>query len=184
MDTSLLDRAVIFAVRAHAGGARKGKNLPYIVHPLEAVAIVATISDDQELLAAAALHDVVEDTDTSTEQLRAEFGDRVASLVSADTNPPRVAGDTWRSRKQAALDRLAASSRDAKTVAIGDKLSNLRAITNDHQAVGELLWQRFKAPGGREDIEWYYRGLAASLDDLAGTPPYEEFISLLDRAFK
>ena len=63
LDTELLDRAIIFAVKAHAGTERRGKGFPYIVHPMEAVEIVATITPDQELLAAAALHDTVEDTD-------------------------------------------------------------------------------------------------------------------------
>ena len=75
LDTSLLDRAIIFAVRAHAGTERRGKGFPYIVHPMEAVEIVATMTRDQELLAAAALHDTVEDTDVTVEQIRAEFAD-------------------------------------------------------------------------------------------------------------
>ena len=62
LDTTLLDRVIIFAVRAHAGTERRGKGLPYIVHPMEAVEIVATMTPDQEMLAAAALHDTVEDT--------------------------------------------------------------------------------------------------------------------------
>ena len=81
LDTSLLDRAIIFAVRAHAGTERRGKGFPYIVHPMEAVEIVATMTRDQELLAAAALHDTVEDTDTTVEQMR--------SVNSATPSPTR-----------------------------------------------------------------------------------------------
>ena len=62
MDTSILDKAIVFAVKAHQGAERKGKGYPYIVHPMEAVSIAATMTNDQELLAAAALHDTVEDT--------------------------------------------------------------------------------------------------------------------------
>ena len=72
LDTELLDRAIVFAVKAHAGTERRGKGFPYIVHPMEAVEIVATMTADQELLAAA-LHDTVEDTDTTVEQIRDEF---------------------------------------------------------------------------------------------------------------
>lgn len=183
MDTSILDKAIIFATHAHSGMNRKGKTLPYIVHPLEAAAIVATITSDQELLAAAVLHDVVEDTDTTIDQLKEEFGERVAMLVAADTNPPRKEGDTWRSRKEAAANRLLSVSTEAKMVAIGDKLSNLRAICFDYQAIGDELWRRFKAPDGRSDIAWYYRRLADALSELAGTPPYEEFRQLLTKVF-
>ncbi|MBQ1648184.1 MAG: bifunctional (p)ppGpp synthetase/guanosine-3',5'-bis(diphosphate) 3'-pyrophosphohydrolase, partial [Bacteroidales bacterium] len=86
LNTELLDRAILFAVKAHAGTERRGKGFPYIVHPLEAVEIVATITPDQELLAAAALHDTVEDTDVTVEQLRAEFGPRIAALVADESD--------------------------------------------------------------------------------------------------
>ena len=78
LETDLLDRAIIFAVKAHHNTERRGKGFPYIVHPMEAVEIVASITPDQELLAAAALHDTIEDTDVTVEQLRAEFGERIA----------------------------------------------------------------------------------------------------------
>ena len=86
IDTELLDRAIVFAVHAHAGTERRGKGFPYIVHPMEAVAIVATMTSDQELLAAAALHDTVEDTDTTVEQIRAAFGNRVAEIVAMESD--------------------------------------------------------------------------------------------------
>lgn len=186
LDTSLLDKAIKFAVDAHAGTERRGKGFPYIVHPMEAVAIVATMTADQELLAAAALHDTVEDTDVTTAMIRAEFGDRVASLVDTESDKP-VAGvgekDSWRERKQAAIDRLASASHDAKIVAMGDKLSNMRAIANDYAVMGDRLWERFHAPGGKADHEWHYRGLAASLGELAGSPAYSEFTRLLEKVF-
>ena len=58
---TLLDKAIIFATKAHSGAKRKGTNVPYIVHPIEAAAIVSAMTDDQEIIAAAVLHDVLED---------------------------------------------------------------------------------------------------------------------------
>ena len=92
LDTTLLDRAIVFAVHAHAGTERRGKGFPYIVHPMEAVEIVATMTRDQELLAAAALHDTVEDTDVTVEQIRTEFGDRIASLVASESDTLEAGG--------------------------------------------------------------------------------------------
>ncbi len=185
LNTDLLDRAIIFAVKAHAGTERRGKGYPYIVHPLEAVEIVATMTADQELLAAAALHDTVEDTDVTVEQLRAEFGDRVASLV-ADESDEMPDGeseeDSWHVRKQAAIDRLSRASRDAKTVALGDKLSNMRAIARDYAVQGDALWNIFHAKDPK-DHEWHYRGLADALRELDGTPAFQEFERLINQVF-
>ena len=185
LNTELLDRAIIFAVKAHAGTERRGKGFPYIVHPMEAVEIVATITPDQELLAAAVLHDVVEDTDITADDIRREFGDRIASLVVAESDV-FVEGvseeDSWHARKQAAIDRLAAAPHDAKIVAMGDKLSNMRAIARDYARVGDELWKIFHAKDPKEH-EWHYRGLAASLSELKDTFAYKEFVSLIDQVF-
>ena len=185
IDTSLLDRAIIYAVRAHAGTERRGKGFPYIVHPMEAMAIVATLTADQELLAAAALHDVVEDTALTVEDIRMEFGDRVAELVEAESDK-FVEGvsesDSWRTRKQAAIDRLAEAPLEVKMIAMGDKLSNMRAIARDYALQGDGLWNLFHV-SDRASHEWHYRGLAASLRSLAGTPAYDEFERLVNQVF-
>ena len=186
LDTTLLDKAIVFAVKAHHDTERRGKGFPYIVHPMEAVSIVATMTSDPELLAAAVLHDVVEDTPVTLDDLRRTFGERVAALVDQDSDKPdgaRSEAEGWRDRKQAAIDRIAAAPYDAKVVAMGDKLSNMRAIARDYDELGDRLWDRFHAPGGRADHAWHYRGLAASLSDLSGTHAYREFLQLIEHVF-
>lgn len=186
LNTELLDRAIMFAVRAHAGTERRGKGFPYIVHPMEAMEIVATITPDQEVLAAAALHDTVEDTDVTIEQIQAEFGQRIASLVAveSDTYQEGVSEeDSWHERKQAAIDRLARAPRDAKIVALGDKLSNMRAIARDYAMQGDALWNLFHVKD-RKDHEWHYRGLAGSLNELQDTFAYKEFEQLINQVFQ
>lgn len=189
LDTELLDKAIIFAVKAHHNTERRGKGFPYIVHPMEAVEIVATITPDQELLAAAALHDTIEDTDVTVEDIRREFGDRIANLVHAESD--QIDGvlfngeneeETWHARKQAAIDRLAAAPHDAKIVAMGDKLSNMRAIARDYAVKGDALWNIFHVKD-KASHEWHYRGLAASLSELSDTFAYQEFITLIDQVF-
>ena len=186
LDTSLLDKAIIFAVKAHAGTERRGKGFPYIVHPMEAMEIVATMTSDQELLAAAALHDVVEDTPVGIDEIRENFGDRIADLVHAESDVFMEGvseEDSWHSRKQAAIDRLAAAPHDAKMVALGDKLSNMRAIARDYAVMGDSLWNIFHAKDSK-DHEWHYRGLADSLREMEGTFAYKEFTDLIDQVFK
>ena len=185
LNTAVLDRAIIFAVKAHSGTERRGKGYPYIVHPLEAVEIVATMTKDQELLAAAALHDTVEDTDVTVEQIREEFGDRVAELVASESDEMPVGvseEDSWHDRKQAAIDRLSKASREAKMVALGDKLSNMRAIARDYAVQGDALWNLFHAKDPK-DHEWHYRGLADALGELKGTIAYKEFEELINQVF-
>lgn len=185
IDTELLDRAIVFAVQAHHNTERRGKGFPYIVHPMEAVEIVATITPDQELLAAAALHDTIEDTEVTVEDIRREFGDRVAELVHAESDQFTDGiseEDSWHDRKQAAIDRLAAASREAKIVAMGDKLSNMRAIWRDYQVQGDELWKIFHVKD-KASHEWHYRGLAASLSELSDTFAYKEFVRLINEVF-
>ena len=185
LDTDLLDRAIIFAVNAHHNTERRGKGFPYIVHPMEAVEIVATITPDQELLAAAALHDTIEDTDVTVEQLRELFGERVAHLVQEESDQFTEGvseADSWHDRKQAAIDRLAHASHDAKIVAMGDKLSNMRAIARDYKLKGDALWSIFHVTD-KASHEWHYRGLAQSLAELGNTFAYQEFVRLIDEVF-
>jgi myo-inositol-1(or 4)-monophosphatase len=185
LNTELLDRAILFAVRAHAGTERRGKGFPYIVHPMEAMEIVATMTPDQELLAAAALHDTVEDTDVTVDQIRAEFGDRIANLVAAESDVFTEGvseEDSWHARKQAAIERLAKAPHDAKIVALGDKLSNMRAIARDYAVQGDALWNLFHAKDPK-DHEWHYRGLADSLRELQDTFAFREFESLINQVF-
>ena len=185
LDTDFLDRAINYAVKAHAGTERRGKGFPYIVHPMEAMEIVSTITNDQELLAAAVLHDTVEDTGVSVEDLRKEFGSRVAGIVEEESDrftPGISAEASWHDRKQAAIERLAKASMDAKIVAMGDKLSNMRAIARDHYRMGDELWNIFHNKD-KAQHEWHYRGLAQSLRELADTEAYAEFVTLLNKVF-
>ena len=186
LDTELLDRAIVFAVRAHAGTERRGKGFPYIVHPLEAVAIVATMTSDQELLAAAALHDTVEDTDVTIGQIRTEFGNRVASLVDQETDVevgPMSPEERWFARKQVAIDRLAHAPREVKMVALGDKLSNMRAIARDYAEKGDALWDLFRIKDPKVHA-WRFRALADAMRELSDTFAFKDFEQLIDKTFK
>ena len=185
LDTELLDRAIIFAVKAHAGTERRGKGFPYIVHPMEAVEIVATMTSDQELLAAAALHDTVEDTDVSIEDIKSQFGERIAHLVDAESDK-KIEGvseeKSWHERKQAAIARLTSASHDGKIVALGDKLSNMRAIARDYLQMGDKLWELFHVKE-KEAHSWHYHGLLEALKELEETFAYKEFKQLVAQVF-
>ncbi len=185
IDSSLLDKAILFATKAHKDVERRGKGFPYIAHPLEAMSIVATMTNDQELLAAACLHDVIEDTDYTYEDIKKEFGERIADLVQAESDvviPNKNAADSWIERKQIAMDHLASSSREVQMVALGDKLSNMRALARDYQVIGEELWNRFHVTDPKLHA-WHYRGLIKSLNKVQDTFAFQEFVFLIERTF-
>lgn len=182
LETSLFDKAAKFAVEAHQGTERRGKGYPYIIHPMEAAAIVASMTNDQEMLAAAILHDTVEDTDVTIEQIRELFGERVATLVQHET-APMDKNLTWRERKTIQVEQLASAPLDSKIVALGDKLSNMQGIAMDYRKVGDEVWKLFHAPNGKSDVEWYYRSLGDALRELSETAAYKEYMLLLEKTF-
>ncbi len=183
---TLLDKAIIFAVQAHSGQVRKGTNRPYILHPLEAAAIVASMTDDLEVIAAAVLHDTLEDAHKSVNEIAEKFGRRVADLVQSETENKREdlpASDTWLTRKQETIDHLRHDQDIAvKMVALGDKLSNIRAIYRDHLAIGDRLWERFNQHDPRMHA-WYYRAIAEVTAELKNYPAWQEYNLLVEKVF-
>lgn len=175
-----IENAIRFAVKAHEGALRKGTNLPYILHPLEAAVIAAQMTDDQDIIAAAVLHDVIEDTETTAEDIQREFGARVADLVSSNTENKRrelPAPATWQIRKQETIEHLKTASRDVKIVAFADKLSNLRAMVIDCISEGESFWDRFKMKDPHKHV-WYYDAMFESFEEFSGTLLYKEYLRL------
>ncbi len=185
VDTTLINEAIIFATKAHSGTVRKGTNIPYVTHPLEALCIASRLTDDQEILSAAALHDVVEDTPFTTNDIEQRFGARVARLVESESEDKMEhlpEADTWQLRKQATLDALEQSTEEEQILVLADKLSNIRCIYHDWKQIGELIWQRFNQKS-KEKQEWYYRGIATRLTKIPPHPLLDEFNDLIDIVF-
>ena len=182
----VLDRAIVFATKAHEGQFRRGTQIPYILHPMEAAAIVGTMTTDEETIAGAVLHDVVEDTATTVEEVMELFGERVGSLVASESENKREdlpSEFTWKIRKQETLDHLKTASVEVKMIALGDKLSNMRAIYRDYQTIGDELWQRFNQKDKNEHY-WYYSSIAECISELNNYPVYKEYQELLEKTFR
>lgn len=181
----ILNRAICFAVAAHKGQLRKD-GTPFILHPLEDAAIVGTMTMDREILAAAVLHDTVEDTAVEPEEIRAAFGERVYGLVMHETEDKRPAVPpemTWQVRKEESLALLAESDDPAvKMLWLGDKLSNMRAFHRQFFAEGESIFQRFNNTDPRAH-RWYYGTILELLSALSAYPAYEEYARLFHDVF-
>ena len=181
----LLDKAIVFAVNAHRGQLRKGSNAPYILHPMEAAAIVAAMTDDEEVIAAAVLHDTVEDTAVTLDEICEQFGKRVAELVAAESENKREdkpAASTWKIRKEETIEHLKTAPKEVKMLTLGDKISNIRSICRDYEAQGDALWQRFNQKDKNEH-RWYYKSIADCLSDLCEYPAYKEYVFLAEKTF-
>lgn len=177
----MVTKAIEFATRVHDGQFRKGTSRPYIVHPIEVGKIVASMTNDEEVISAAFLHDTIEDCSEVTEEvLEAEFSARVAALVSQESEDK---SKTWMERKSATIERMKTAPWEIQMIGLADKLSNMRDIDRDYSVVGEELWNRFKMKN-KQTIGWYYRGVRDALRDaFCGTPEYEEYCRLIKKNF-
>ena len=182
----LVSEAIVFAVRAHDGMRRKKSDAPYILHPMEAAVIVGTMTDDQNLIAAAALHDVVEDAGVSIDEIEERFGKRVRELVSSETEDKRAdlpPSDTWRIRKEESLSFLRETKDEGVLMVwLGDKLANMRSIYRDHKVEGSSMWQRFNQKDEREQA-WYYRSISDLTKRLSHTSAWIEYNALTEIVF-
>ncbi len=182
-DNALLNDAIVYAVVMHRLGMRKGTTMPYIVHPLEVMHILEVMTGDKHLMAAGVLHDVVEDTDATIENVYAKFGEDVGALVEGHTEMHKE--DPWEKRKQEALAHLAQAEEREQMLVLADKLANVRAIARDYARYGENLWQRFKR--GKDVQSWYYhaavKAMAALEFDSAAAPFYKEFEDKVNEVF-
>ncbi len=150
-----LFRAVEFATGAHYGQFRKGTNIPYIVHPLGVAKILIENNCSNEVIVAGVLHDVLEDTSVTYENLKESFGVKIAEIVKGVTEPDKSA--SWFCRKLHTVEYLETAPWNVLLVACADKLDNTRAMRADYKKEGEGFWKRFNA--SKESQEWYYRSL-------------------------
>ena len=186
---SKIEKAVAFATRAHTGSVKKEKDKPYILHPLEAMTIVMRYTDGEDVLAAAVLHDTVEDTSVTVERLEKAFGPRVAGLVasvSEDKRKDRAAETTWLERKMETISHLKEASRDTKLICLGDKLSNLREMEEDYAEIDDELWERFNQKD-KDMHAWYYREiykiLKEEFDESISPIELDEYAGIMDFVF-
>lgn len=175
----MIKKAADFAARVHEGKVRKGSRIPYIVHPCEAAVIVSGLTKDPEVISAALLHDVIEDTDVTYEELLALFGRRVADLVLAESEDK---SKSWKERKRATIEHLKTAKREVKMICLGDKLSNLRSTAEDMLLRGDQVWEKFRIKDKKEH-EWYYRGVFGQLAEFKGETAYEEMDRLIKDIF-
>ena len=152
--------AVEYAARLHGDQVRKSTSIPYVAHLLSVSALVIDDGGTEDEAIAALLHDAAEDQGGrgALEDIRADFGDRVAEIVEGCSDS--FAGEPkapWRERKERYLEHLEVADEGTLRVSVADKVDNTRAIRRDFHEVGHAVFDRFKRPA--DEQLWYYRSL-------------------------
>ncbi|GLI37756.1 HD domain-containing protein [Geobacter hydrogenophilus] len=165
----------------HHGQLRKGTDIPYIMHPFGAAALLLREECTPDMVVAGLLHDTIEDTDYTIEELAKDFGPNVAAIVEGCSEPFK--DRPWRERKEHTISYLSAAPRQIRFVSCADKLHNITAISRDYEMLGDGLWRRFKA--GREDQSWYYWGLVESFrhELFVKTRLFRDFECMVNKVF-
>jgi (p)ppGpp synthase/HD superfamily hydrolase len=160
----MIDLAIQVAINAHQNQVRKGTDVPYITHPLAVGVILAKAGCSDEVIAAGILHDTVENTSVTLDDIRNKFGEKVTWIVEGASEPDKTL--PWKDRKCHTIDYLKGATPEVKFVTLADKLHNIRSIEADDVDKNEKFWDRFKE--GKDMQKWYYQSLVQALhDDLA-----------------
>lgn len=182
----LVSEAIVFSVTAHDGMRRRKSNAPYVLHPMEVGAIVGTMTDSQEVIAAGVLHDVVEDAGIRIEEIGEKFGERVMELVAYETEDKREElppEQTWRIRKEESLEKLRTTDDiDVLILWMGDKLSNIRAIYRNFLIEGNSVWDKFHQSDASVQA-WYYRSILKYTERISHTLAWQEYKTLVEKIF-
>ena len=158
-------QAFDFAMELHAGQTRKQSEVPYIAHLLGVAALVLEDGGDEDQAIAALLHDGPEDQggQETLDEIKAQFGPRVAQIVEDCSDTFETPKPDWRTRKEDHLARVKDFGPETCRVMLADKLYNARSLVNDLLREGEAAWEKFK--GKKEGTLWYYRQMHARLSE-------------------
>ncbi len=157
----LIEQALRIAACCHQSQCRKGGEIPYVTHPVSVMLILQQAGfHDEELLAAALLHDVVEDTSFTIEEIKHQLTSNVAKYVAGMTEQkknPDGSKRKWKERKEGHINSMANEPIEVRAIELADKLHNLSTICFDLDAGDVNVWERFHA--APNDIIWYYRSM-------------------------
>lgn len=170
----LIHEALATATEAHAGQIRNGAGgIPYIEHPKAVAELLAEHGWPEEVLAAALLHDVIEDSDITLGDLAEKFGEPVTRLVGALTDNEAIAD--WRERKTEHRERVGGAGPQALAIYAADKLTNVRALRGAYEEEGEAIEEELKVPLDEKLDAW-----EADLELLRGAGAELRFLDQLE----
>lgn len=177
--TQKIQEAIELAIKVHEKQKRKGKNIPYVTHPLTVALILSQAGASEELVIAGILHDVVEDSTeenkVTLEMIAEQFGDEVRELVGAVSESDKSL--SWEERKEDALGHISSFSHDALLLKSADIISNVSELLVDYEKEGFKTFDRFNAPG-EKIVEHAKDAIKAIIQAWSKIPTWPDLITL------
>lgn len=171
---SLYQIALTQSVAAHAGQVRKHNGTPYIVHPIMVARLVEAAGFSEQVVAAALLHDVLEDTAVTADTIQSTVGVDVLRMVEALSENKSL---PWRDRKAAYIDVVVAAGVSVWAISVADKIHNAESLLAFHAEVGATSWQVFNK--GKADKVWFEETLLKALQAVWQHPLLNQYALLV-----
>lgn len=177
--TEKIHTAIILASILHDAQRRKGDDSPYINHPYGVGFLLGQYTDDEDIVVAGLLHDVLEDVaGYSLEDMERDFGARVANIVLdvTEKKDPRaskkIKKDTWQERKDGYISHLSVACEEALFVSCADKIHNIYTLTDAYRKQGDTIWKKFRS---QEESLWFYGAVLEALKKRLHHPLIQEY---------
>jgi len=175
----LLEKAYRLMLRAHGQQVRKTDGSPYIIHPLKVAKKLARQNFSDEVISAAMVHDVLEDTKVSAEELKQELGNKILQIILPLSEDKSL---DWEERKEKYIEDVKNSSDETKAVSIADKIHNLEDLLSTHQNMGPGIWNKFNRP--KDKKIWFEREMLKAFRKSWNHPMISEYENLLKQVEK
>jgi (p)ppGpp synthase/HD superfamily hydrolase len=170
----LLEKAHRLMLKAHGQQVRKTDGSPYVIHPMMVAKKLARLNFPDEVIAAAMIHDILEDTDITEQQLRQELGDEVVDIILPLSEDKKL---EWEDRKKEYIHDVKNGSASTKAVSIADKIHNLESIIETHKTMGSDIWTKFNR--NKEQKMWFEREMLKAFQESWDHPMIAEYEKLL-----
>lgn len=179
----MYEKARKMMIEAHKGQVRKITGEPYFSHPLNVARILRRAGFSEDVVIAGLLHDAVEDTSMTDQDIRQIFGDVVADLVASHTENKAL---SWEERKAHTIEQVRTVTLEEKALIVADKLDNLSSVKYALSSEGKSVWSYFNR--GYDQQKWYNEGIKNNMEyglNPAEIPPFfEEYARLVKWIFK
>ena len=175
-ELSLIEKAIRIIVTAHANQKRKNDGSPYVVHPLMVAIKLMKYNFSDEVIAAALVHDILEDTDISEQELRDNLGNGVVDLVKMVTNDNFL---SWEDKKNKYIETVRNGSEEAKAISIAGKIHNAENFLFTYNQIGSEIWKKFSR--GKEKKMWFEEEMLKMFKETWSHPMINEYEKLVEQ---